>query len=73
MKNLKKLSRQELKSLKGGNKRSFDLSEDTGGDGGCADMCTPNGGGGGDDGCKQYGLTCGMFQCSTKELGYRCM
>lgn len=59
-----------MESLKGGNERSFDLSEDTGG---CADMFTPNGGGGGDDGCKQCGLTCGMFQCSTKELGYRCM
>ncbi|MBD3905070.1 hypothetical protein NAL32_11490 [Chryseobacterium sp. Ch-15] len=71
MKNLKKLSRKELKSLKAGNGISYDLSEDTGDS--CADMCTPNGGGGGDDGCRQYGLTCGMFQCSTKALGFRCM
>ncbi len=67
MKNLKKLSRNDLKSLVGGKR----LPGNTGGSN-CPDMCMPNGGNGG-DGCSQYGLTCGWFQCSPGgEWGNRC-
>lgn len=68
MKNLRKLSRESLKKLNGGKR----LPENGGVGGNCADMYMPNGGNGG-DGCSQYGLTCGMFQCSPGgQLGFRC-
>lgn len=50
MKNLKKLSRNELKSLKGGKR----LPEGSGGD--CGNSCAP-----GDGRCEQYGLSCGIY------------
>ncbi|MCD1117344.1 bacteriocin-like protein [Chryseobacterium turcicum] len=69
MKNLKKLSRNELKSLNGGKKLPPYIGGGSGG--GCADMCTPTGGGT-DDGCRQYGLVCGFFQCGVNDWGNRC-
>lgn len=66
MKNLKKLSRNELKSMVGGKRFKEGL------EGNCPDMCTPNGGGGGDDRCARYGLTCGFFQCGPNSWGNRC-
>lgn len=70
MKNLKKLSRNELKSVKGA---KLYPGNTVGGN--CTDMCTPNGGGAGDDGCAQYGLTCGFFRCGPgpDDWGNRCM
>lgn len=50
MKNLKKLSRNDLKSLVGGKRLPVD---------GCANMCMPRMGTGPADICEQYGLTCG--------------
>ncbi|MDQ0594459.1 hypothetical protein QFZ37_002828 [Chryseobacterium ginsenosidimutans] len=66
MKNLKKLSRNELKSVSGAK-----LYPGNTAGGNCADTCTPTGGGT-DDGCRQYGLVCGFFQCNG-QLVNRCM
>lgn len=70
MKNLRKLSRNKLKTLAGGKR----LPENGGVGGNCADMCMPNGGNGG-DGCSPYGLTCGFFRCGPgpEDWGNRCM
>ncbi|WP_294314530.1 hypothetical protein [uncultured Chryseobacterium sp.] len=65
MKNLKKLSRNELKNLQGG--KIYHV----GGAGGCADMCTPTGGSG--DTCAQYGLTCGFYQDKNGNWCNRCL
>lgn len=50
MKNLKKLSRENLKSIRGSR-----LRPNYGGIG-CSDACTP-----GNGTCEQYGLSCGMW------------
>ncbi|WP_344827630.1 hypothetical protein [Chryseobacterium ginsenosidimutans] len=41
--------------------------------GNCPDMCVPTGGGT-EDGCRQYGLVCGFFQCGPgpNDWGNRC-
>lgn len=65
MKNLKKLSRKELKNLQGGK------IYPGGGTGGCADMYTPTGGSG--DTCAQYGLTCGFYQDKNGNWCNRCL
>ncbi|WP_294204817.1 hypothetical protein [uncultured Chryseobacterium sp.] len=67
MKNLKKLSRIELKNVSGGKGKTF-LSSETEG---CADMCTPTGGSG--DSCAQFGLTCGFYQDSNGNWCNRCL
>ncbi len=69
MKNLKKLSRNDLKSLVGGKRLPGNPIG-----GGCSDMCTPTGGGTA-DGCQQYGLTCGFFRCGPgpEDWGNRCI
>lgn len=50
MKNLKKLSRNDLKSLVGGKRLPGNIA---GGD--CGSVCSP-----GDGYCEQYGLLCGI-------------
>ena len=67
MKNLKKLSRNDLKSLTGGKNGPARLASD----GGCEQMCTRTGGGT-DVGCRQYELSCGLFECGG-QLIHRCM
>ncbi|EJL69325.1 bacteriocin-like protein [Chryseobacterium populi] len=64
MKNLKKLSRNDLKSLTGGKLYPVD---------GCANMCTPRMGAGPADICAQYGLTCGWWMDSNGNSCNRCM
>ena len=54
MKNLKKLSREELKSVSGGKRLPSDPT--------CLDACYPSGGQPGDI-CAQWGLTCGFVTC----------
>ncbi|WP_425549811.1 bacteriocin-like protein [Chryseobacterium ginsenosidimutans] len=51
MKNLKKLSRQSLKTINGSK-----LAPSYGGGFGCSDACTPSNGF-----CEQFGLTCGVW------------
>ncbi|UZT96614.1 hypothetical protein ODZ84_15470 [Chryseobacterium fluminis] len=51
MKNLKKFSRESLKTIIGGR-----VDPDSGGGFGCASVCTP-----GNGFCEQYGLTCGVW------------
>lgn len=64
MKNLKKLSRNDLKSLVGGKRLPVD---------GCANMCMPRMGTGPADICEQYGLTCGWWMDSNGNSCNRCM
>lgn len=65
MKNLKKLSRNDLKMISGGKILPG------GGVGGynCTDACTP-----GDNFCAQYGLTCGLWAHTNPDgtLNYGC-
>jgi hypothetical protein len=68
MKNLKKLSRNELKFLVGG---KLPVEDVEGSD--CRSLCSfapvnENG----DDECYVYGLTCSLFLCSDT-LVYRCV
>ncbi|WP_440132421.1 bacteriocin-like protein [Chryseobacterium tongliaoense] len=65
MKNLKRLSRNELKPLTGGIR--FPEGVD-----GCKDMCKPTMGVGTDT-CQQYGLTCGWWMDSNGNSCNRCM
>jgi hypothetical protein len=67
MKNLKKLSRNELKSMIGGKLPGGGLG------GNCPYMCVPTGGCT-EDGFRQYGLVCGFFQCGPgpNDWGNRC-
>ncbi|KFF13008.1 hypothetical protein IW15_09540 [Chryseobacterium soli] len=57
MKNLKKLSRNELKKMSGG-ANPFEESAEVGN---CGDACTP----GNNDTCKDYGLQCGIYMLSS--------
>lgn len=56
MKNLKKISRAELKKIDGG-KLPIGL-------GNCGDACGPN-----DGFCEQFGLTCGVHVISNSDSG----
>jgi hypothetical protein len=51
MKNLKKMSRNDLKTVNGGK-----IYPGTGGGGDCGNSCSP-----GDGRCEAYGLSCGMY------------
>lgn len=63
MKNLKRLSRVELKKINGGKKDIAGY--------GCTDACHS------DDGvCEQYGLSCGLwvsYNNTTGEVNYACL
>lgn len=57
MKNLKKLSRNELKSVKGsGGGHELETGFETGD---CGSVCSP-----GDGNCEQFGLSCGIYMIS---------
>lgn len=72
MKNLKKLSRNELRELNGGKIAPNNGGVMVGVDG-CASMCTPRMGAGPADSCEQYGLTCGWWMDSNGNSCNRCM